>query len=382
MVDVTIKQIQVIVTAEDNKESLQYSLTDKKVKYANYTLKVYDTCNTDDKKQTKDEGNQETKNTNVIWNELTETKGEKIIECTNTEDKDNFPGLVLAVVGDCDSYVPRPWNTTAFTTGLLNTVHGVNKSWIIYRGKTSGVSSYINKAFKKDTSNSKKYPTNTTVLNETDSTILIAVQPKKNDEIKKLLEARKLNPHKVFQLNMEPEIEKCKLVKRKEEYKWFNTYIATLLADISERWTPLLDVLFVDEEKQNSQALEMKVPVLLLVVEGDMRTVHQVKATVKKNIPVLLIKGSGNAADLISNYLDEPLQSERYRLLKKKAPLLFGTYFLNDRFLKLIKTMETIAKFDHLITIYDVNNDEGLKMEDAVVEAIIKGWSLRDLNKK
>ncbi|CAC5389678.1 unnamed protein product [Mytilus coruscus] len=129
-------------------------------------------------------------------------------------------------------------------------------------------------------------------------------------------------------------------------------------------------------------ALEMKVPVLLVVVEGDMRTVHQVKTTVKKNIPVLLIKGSGNAADLISNYLDEPLQSERYRLIKKKAPLLFGTYFLNDRFLKLIKTMETIAKFDHLITIYDVNNDEGLKMEEAVVEAIIKGWSLRDLNKK
>ncbi|XP_076112012.1 transient receptor potential cation channel subfamily M member-like 2 isoform X2 [Mytilus galloprovincialis] len=379
-----IKQIQVIVTAEDNKESLQYSLTEKKVKYANYTLKVYDTCNTDDKKQKKDGGNQDTKKTNIIWNELTETKGEEIIECTKTEDNDKFPGLVLAVVGDCDSYVPRPWNTTAFTTGLLNTVHGVNKSWIFYRGKNSGVSSYINKAFKKETSNSKKDKTNTTPLNETDSTILIAVQPKKNDKIKKLLKAGKLNPHKVFQLNMEPEKEKekCELVKKKEEYKWFNTYIATLLADISERWTPLLDVLFVDEDQHDSQALEMKVPVLLLVVEGDMRTVHQVKATVKKNIPVLLIKGSGNAADLISNYLDEPLQSERYRLLKKKAPLLFGTYFLNDRFQKLIKTMETIANFDHLITIYDVNNDEGLKMEEAVVEAIIKGWSLRDLNKK
>ncbi|CAG2217967.1 unnamed protein product [Mytilus edulis] len=66
---------------------------------------------------------------NVIWNELTETKGEEIIECTNTEDNEKFPSLILLVVGDCDSYVPRPWNTTAFTTGLLNTVHGVNKYW-------------------------------------------------------------------------------------------------------------------------------------------------------------------------------------------------------------------------------------------------------------
>lgn len=53
--------------------------------------------------------------------------------------------------------------------------------------------------------------------------------------------------------------------------------------------------------------LEMKVPVLLVVVEGDTRTIHQVKAAVKKNIPVLLIKGSGNAADLISDYLNEPI---------------------------------------------------------------------------
>lgn len=49
--------------------------------------------------------------------------------------------------------------------------------------------------------------------------------------------------------------------------------------------------------------------------------------------------------------LDTFYFSERYRLLKKKAPLLFGTYFLNDRFLKLIKTMETIAKFDHLVSL-------------------------------
>ncbi|CAC5389679.1 unnamed protein product [Mytilus coruscus] len=245
-----INQIEVIVTAEDNEEPLKlYRLTDKKAKYANYTLKVYDTGDTDDKKQKKDEEAQKTKNTKVIWSELTETKGDKTIECNSTEDKEKFPGLVLAVVGDCDSYVPRPWNTTAFTTGLLNTVHGVNKSWIIYRGKNSGVSSYINKAFKKETSNNRNEQNDTTAFNETDSTILIAVQPKKNDEVKKLLHAKKLNPHKVFQLNMEPEIEKCELVKEKEEYKWFNTYIATLLADISERWTPLLDVLFVNEEK-------------------------------------------------------------------------------------------------------------------------------------
>lgn len=50
--------------------------------------------------------------TEIIWEEL-------------TKNKNKYPGLVLAVVGDCDSYVPKPWNTTAFTTGLVNTVNGV-----------------------------------------------------------------------------------------------------------------------------------------------------------------------------------------------------------------------------------------------------------------
>ena len=47
----------------------------------------------------------------------------------------------------------------------------------------------------------------------------------------------------------------------------------------------------------------MRVPVLLIVVEGDMGTIHQVKSAVNLNIPVFVIKGSGKAADLIADYI-------------------------------------------------------------------------------
>ncbi|XP_052062045.1 uncharacterized protein LOC127702076 isoform X3 [Mytilus californianus] len=405
--------------------------------------------------------------TEIIWEELTKNKYET-------------PGLVLAVVGDCDSYVPKPWNTTAFTTGLVNTVNGVEKSWIIYRGKTSGVSAYIDKTFKKETrkngniliavqpikNHNDKGNKQTTENLETDQqkeNIDKGEQSKDNDKGRehqiqndkeekqpKKKEIQNTNTNdpitasleeklKIFQIHPENE-------KLDEEYLWFNTYMSNLLAQISKRWTPLLS--FEDKDKKkdidkdkttdtdknkkdkekeeakdkgndkdkdkekdegkdrgkdkekdedkdkgkdkdknkdstaSKQDLEMKVPVLLVVVEGDTRTIHQVKAAVKKNIPVLLIKGSGNAADLISDYLNEPIHSERDRLLKKQAPLLFGTCFLGDSFSELMKMMEKIAKFDHLITVYDIDNAAGLKMEDAVVEAIIKGWSLRDLNER
>ncbi|VDI61406.1 Hypothetical predicted protein [Mytilus galloprovincialis] len=361
--------------------------------------------------------------TEIIWEEL-------------TKNKNKYPGLVLAVVGDCDSYVPKPWNTTAFTTGLVNTVNGVENSWIIYRGKSSGVSAYIDKTFKKET--------------RQNGNVLIVVQPIKNhnykgekhttehsakeQKIEHIGEGKQSKEYdeergnqiqtdieekmpteeeiQITRINTDTNTndpEKLKIFQihpenkdLSEGHKWFNTYMSKLLSQISKRWTPLLS--FEDKDKKKDKALdenndnekdknkkkdnttskqdlEMKVPVLLVVVEGDTRTIHQVKAAVKKNIPVLLIKGSGNAADLISDYLNEPIHSERDRLLKNQAPLLFGTCFLGNSFLELIKMMEKIAKFNHLITVYDVDNTSGFKMEDAVVEAIIKGWSLRDLNK-
>lgn len=48
----------------------------------------------------------------------------------------------------------------------------------------------------------------------------------------------------------------------------------------------------------------MKVPVLLIVVEGDISTIHQVMTVLENNIPVLLIRGSGKAADFIAEYLE------------------------------------------------------------------------------
>ena len=48
----------------------------------------------------------------------------------------------------------------------------------------------------------------------------------------------------------------------------------------------------------------MKVPVLVIVVEGDLQTLDHVIAVLKKNIPVLILQGTGKAADLIAEHLE------------------------------------------------------------------------------
>ena len=48
----------------------------------------------------------------------------------------------------------------------------------------------------------------------------------------------------------------------------------------------------------------MPVPIATLVCEGDIETIAHVAGTLTNKLPVIIMKGSGKAADLILNYLE------------------------------------------------------------------------------
>ncbi|CAC5398361.1 unnamed protein product [Mytilus coruscus] len=203
-----------------------------------------------------------------------------------------FPGLVLSVIGDSESYVPKPWNTIAFTSGLLQSIQGVKKSWVIYRGKTGGISKLIYDAFRepKDETN-EKFNKNT----------IIAIRPaKKNEKISKMI-------RKKLQGNTNG-----------------STDICANFGKLSAEYTPLLS------KEQDKVVIKMRVPVLMIAVEGDKNTIHQIKVAVMRNIPVLLIKGSGKAVDFIIEYLEE-----------SRPMLVFMLYWLCNWF-----TMKNLKKRD------------------------------------
>ena len=52
----------------------------------------------------------------------------------------------------------------------------------------------------------------------------------------------------------------------------------------------------------------MKVPVLVIVAEGDLHTINHVVEFLKRDIPVLVLQGSGKASDLISECMEEYVQ--------------------------------------------------------------------------
>ena len=62
----------------------------------------------------------------------------------------------------------------------------------------------------------------------------------------------------------------------------------------------------------------MRLPLVVVVVEGDMETLDHASALLKKGIPIIVVKGSGKAADFIANCMDEYMYVNIYRNFRKK----------------------------------------------------------------
>lgn len=51
--------------------------------------------------------------------------------------------------------------------------------------------------------------------------------------------------------------------------------------------------------------VEMPVPIAIIVCEEDLKTIVHIAKALKENIPVIIMKGSGKAADLVLDYIDK-----------------------------------------------------------------------------
>lgn len=76
----------------------------------------------------------------------------------------------------------------------------------------------------------------------------------------------------------------------------------------------LFDILLKDLQLLNKYCLinffllEIPVPIVILVCEGDIKTISHISEALQSKLPVIILKGSGNAADfvhdLINTYFD------------------------------------------------------------------------------
>ncbi|XP_052693613.1 transient receptor potential cation channel subfamily M member-like 2 [Crassostrea angulata] len=248
------------------------------------------------------------------------------------------PTMVFSVIGDSDSFVPRPWPKTVFQTALIEAAKSGGATWILYRGNEKGVSKVVRDAYQ----------------NYGDMEF----------------------GNKNLQTNVDDPNRHIKLINIAGKGKFHSEYDFETHAGVGDNF--LLDFeKFVSEQEVSffSQKMDinMPVPIAIIVCEGDIETIAHISEALENKLPVIIMKGSGKAADLVFDFL----QNEE--VLRKKASVLFGIRFDDTKYNELEKHLATIKKKKDLIGVFDLDQDDPLMLSNIVGEAVVSCWSMENI---
>nr|XP_022311262.1 uncharacterized protein LOC111116556 [Crassostrea virginica] len=251
------------------------------------------------------------------------------------------PTMVFSVVGDSDSFVPRPWPSTVFQTALIEAAKSGGETWILHRGKDHGVSKVVREAYQNygvmefEFKNSK-----ITIENKERHVKLISIASGGTQETK-----------------IDPTIYNTEDEESEHFLLQFEKYV-------SEQ-----EVSFFSQKMD----FRMPVPIAIIVCEGDLETIAHIADALQNKLPVIIMKGSGKAADLIVDYLQSS------KSLRKKASVLFGIRFDDISYTTLHEYLMTIRRNRDLVGVFDLNKDDPLKLSNVIGEAVVSCWSIANI---
>ncbi|XP_065938117.1 transient receptor potential cation channel subfamily M member-like 2 isoform X1 [Magallana gigas] len=254
------------------------------------------------------------------------------------------PTMVFSVIGDSDSFVPKPWPKTVFQTALIEAAKSGGETWILYRGNEKGVSRCVREAYQSY--GDMEFRNNNTGygigVNDTNRHIKLISIARKGDFRTEYL----TDPH--FETNGEDD----------------DSFLLEFEKYVSEQ-----DVSFFSQKMD----IKMPVPIAVIVCEGDIDTIVHISEALKNKLPVIIMKGSGKAADLVFDFL------ENERQLKKKASVLFGIRFDDKKYSELKAHLDTIDENRDLVGVFDLDQDDPLMLSNIVGEAVISCWSMENI---
>ncbi|XP_062602846.1 transient receptor potential cation channel subfamily M member-like 2 [Saccostrea cucullata] len=261
------------------------------------------------------------------------------------------PKLVFSIIGDSETFVPKVWPRPIFQTALMEAAkQSDGDTWVLFQGQGNGISSLIWEAFDNYTYLEKQ---NLSVNEE----IKIECFPVKAITLKFGTSAKKV-------MKLEDHIA-CTISETKDHFRdarlKFECFIKKQTVSFMKEKVP--------PKRKTDLELELPVPVVRVLVEGDLNSIVEIVESVKQNIPVVIVKGSGKAANLILNYI------EKQQSLKSDAALLFGIRFQSKTFEKLKEGLDELRTFEHLINVFDVEKNNAIYFLQVTGEAIVRAWA-------
>eukprot|EP00105_Crassostrea_gigas_P038065 XP_019922213.1 PREDICTED: uncharacterized protein LOC105326905 isoform X5 [Crassostrea gigas] len=270
------------------------------------------------------------------WNEITQG-----VTTTNStsDDGNTSPTMVFSVIGDSDSFVPRPWPKTVFQTALIEAAKSGGETWILYNGKKHGLSKVVREAYK----------------NYEDIEFKTRAAKNKISDPDRHVKLVNIAGKEVSQNTSEKTTEFKTTLGEGQEF----------LLDF-EKFVSEQDVSFFSQQMDT----KMPVPIAIIVCEGDIETIAHISKALQHKLPVIIMKGSGMAADLVVDYL------ENKNLLRKKASILLGIRFDDTTYQELKKHLKSIDKAKDLVEVFDLERDDPLMLSNIVGETVVSCWSI------
>lgn len=257
---------------------------------------------------------------------------------SNTKKTKSIPRMVFSVIGDSVSFFPRPWPKAVFQTALIEAAKGGGETWILYRGSGYEVSKLVENAYQH-------YENLEFGIESVDIS-----DPRRHIKL----------------INISGG-------KRKEDSQ--TIYVTKQGKDDTR--LPYFEQ-FVSEQKLKyfEEYFEINVPIAIIACEGDHETIKKIAAALEKKIPVIVMKGSGKAADLVLDYLQNP------DAFQKQASILFGIALQKDEIAGMKNDLKQISDYRDLVAIFDLHRDDPLMLSSIVGEAIVSCMSIENISPK
>lgn len=116
---------------------------------------------------------------------------------------------------------------------------------------------------------------------------------------------------------------------------------------------------------------KIPVPIVTLVCEGDIDTVSHISKALQSKLPVIIMKGSGNAADLVLDYMENP------DILRKNVSIILNIELDDPKFSNLANHLQTIRDNWDLVGVFDLDQDDPHMLSSIVGKAIVSCWSIK-----
>ncbi|XP_076102775.1 transient receptor potential cation channel subfamily M member-like 2 [Mytilus galloprovincialis] len=290
---------------------------------------------------------------------MTETNNVDSIWRQCSEDGKTKPWFVISVIGDTTSIVPSTWEKSGFQSSLIDTAKGAKECWIFHKGGKGKLSETVRKAVKNyrvmtgqripdDRSNRIKHFDIWKNVNRANIKLIAIQSTEKRQSLDSSIQSDKFDKH--FEI---------------ADDKFADVH-TNLLKKIGHERVKIMKL---------QKDLTIRIPVIVIVAEGDIKTIRHVDQILQQGIPVVIIKGSGKAADVISEYL---IYGED--VLKSTAPLLLGTYTHQDDLMNIELLMKSIQRQGHMISIFDIKDPTQRSLSDTTTDAILRAWSIGTTN--